>query len=411
MSEERDGCPWHVEPSEWAKNTHNPIRAIVDKGRPSMATEKRLIALALGDPTVYLKPPKEVTEALQNALLSPKAYAYPPAIGHEFARAAIAERDIYKDCSFSEGNVVIASGCSGALEMAIVALCSTGSTLAIPKPGFTLYRTIALSRGIKVYEYRLLPDRHWEIDLAAFDPPADCRAWVINNPSNPCGSVYCKQHLLDILRVAEKMNLPIISDEIYEDMTFENNFYTPLASLSTCIPILTCGGLAKRFLVPGWRLGWVIASKSPALNGIRKALNNLATIILGANAAVQTALPDIFTKVPRQFFTETNEYLQSNAKILTILLRTHCNLYLEPIEPQGAMYMMARITEKFLRGSDVSDDFEFCARLLSEEAVSALPGSIFGLPSYIRLVFAAPPGELEQAVLRIKAFLSGHFRP
>ena len=81
---------------------------------------------------------------------------------------------------------------------------------------------------------------------------------VVTNPSNPCGSVYSKKHLLDILAVAERHFLPIIGDEIYDGMVFKGQQFYSLASLSKNVPILSCGGIAKRYLVPGWRVGWIL---------------------------------------------------------------------------------------------------------------------------------------------------------
>ena len=86
----------------------------------------------------------------------------------------------------------------------------------------------------------------------------DTVAIVVVNPSNPCGSVYSKQHLLDILAVAEKHSLPIIADEIYTNMTFKDQPSYPIASLSKNVPILSCGGLGKLCSVPGWRVGWIL---------------------------------------------------------------------------------------------------------------------------------------------------------
>lgn len=83
-------------------------------------------------------------------------------------------------------------------------------------------------------------------------------AILVNNPSNPCGSVYSKKHLEDILEVANKYRVPIISDEIYGDMVFEGHTFYPIASLTSTVPVLTVGGLAKMYVVPGWRVGWVL---------------------------------------------------------------------------------------------------------------------------------------------------------
>ena len=86
----------------------------------------------------------------------------------------------------------------------------------------------------------------------------DTVAIVVGDPSNPCGSVFSKQHLLDILAVAEKNSLTIIADEIYADLVFKGQHSYPIASLSKNVPVLTCGGLGKKYLVPGWRVGWIL---------------------------------------------------------------------------------------------------------------------------------------------------------
>lgn len=95
---------------------------------------------------------------------------------------------------------MIASGCSGALDLAISVLCSPQqSSILIPSPGFTLYQTLCSSKAINTHKYPLLPDKNWEIDLEAVEKllKADksVTAWLINNPSNPCGSVYSQAHL------------------------------------------------------------------------------------------------------------------------------------------------------------------------------------------------------------------------
>ena len=104
------------------------------------------------------------------------------------------------------------------------------------------------------------PERQWEADIDHMEQliDKDTVAIVIVNPSNPCGSVYSKQHLLDILAIAEKHCLPIIADEIYNGLVFNGQHTYPIASLSKNVPVLSCGGLGKKYLVPGWRVGWIL---------------------------------------------------------------------------------------------------------------------------------------------------------
>lgn len=128
--------------------------------------------------------------------------------------------------------------------------------------GFPLYKTLAHGFGIQTKEYDLLPEQGWQVDLKHLESliePGKTKAILINNPSNPCGSVFDRDHLLDILKIAEKYFLPIIADEIYEHFVFQGakKDYIPVASLTRTVPVLSCGGLTKRWLVPGWRLGWI----------------------------------------------------------------------------------------------------------------------------------------------------------
>ena len=86
----------------------------------------------------------------------------------------------------------------------------------------------------------------------------DTVAIVVVNPSSPYGSVYSKQHLLDILAVTEKHFLPIIADKVYNGLVFKGQHSYPIASLSKNVPVLSCGGLGKKYLAPGWRVGWLL---------------------------------------------------------------------------------------------------------------------------------------------------------
>jgi tyrosine aminotransferase len=129
------------------------------------------------------------------------------------------------------------------------------------------------------------------------------RAIVINNPGNPCGNVFSKEHLLDILKIAEKFKLPIIFDEVYEFFTFPGVEFHSLASLSKNVPILTCSGLTKRFLMPGIRMGWILINdRGNKLRDVRLGLANIAGRNFGPNSTVQLALPKILKCVPQSYF-------------------------------------------------------------------------------------------------------------
>ena len=158
-------------------------------------------------------------------------------------------------------DVILCSGCSCSLDLCISAVANAGQNILVPRPGFPLYSTLANGLGINTKEYNLIPEKEWQIDLEHMESIIDANtvAILINNPSNPCGSVFDEKHLKAILEIAEKYCLPIIADEIYEHFVFQGcgKRYVPIAKLSKNVPVLSCGGLTKRYLVPGWRLGWI----------------------------------------------------------------------------------------------------------------------------------------------------------
>ncbi|ETE68168.1 Tyrosine aminotransferase [Ophiophagus hannah] len=238
---------WAVRASEMSRRTFNPIRAIVDAMKVEPNPRKALISLSIGDPTVFgnLPTDDEVTRAMKEALDSGKYNGYAPSVGSNGS-------ELY--------DVILTSGCSQAIELALAVLANPGQNILVPRPGFSLYKTLAHSMGIEVKFYNLLPEKSWEIDLKQMESLVDNRTacLIVNNPSNPCGSVFSRSHLQKILAVASRQCVPILADEIYAEMVFEDCKYESLAKLSTNVPILSCGGLAKRWLVPGWRMGWIL---------------------------------------------------------------------------------------------------------------------------------------------------------
>lgn len=161
-------------------------------------------------------------------------------------------------------------------------------------------------------------------------------AILINNPSNPCASNFTRKHLQEILALAERNFLPIISDEIYAGLEWTQHPFTALYTIPSQVPILTISGLAKRFLVPGWRIGWgVFHDRGGVFKDVRRGVGNLSQIELHPNSLIQAALPKILA-VPRDYLDDVVEELKQNAKIVMEGLATAPGLRVS--EPQGAMY-------------------------------------------------------------------------
>ena len=140
-------------------------------------------------------------------------------------------------------------------------LCEIGTRILCPKPGFSLCQPSGQNLGFEFELYNLLPEKCWEIDLddlkSKITPKTS--AILVNNPSNPCGSCFSKEHMEDILAVAEEYKIPIIADEVYYGLSYDPDrpFYS-FGTITKTVPVICTGSISKIYCLPGWRCGWNI---------------------------------------------------------------------------------------------------------------------------------------------------------
>ncbi|XP_019539199.2 tyrosine aminotransferase-like [Aedes albopictus] len=401
---------WNVPITDFARLTHNPIRAIVEGLKIVPNPDKQLIALSIGDPTTFgnLKPAPEIVDALRSVVQDGSHNGYGPSTGFPEARKAVAEYVSHQG-DVTANDVILCSGASCALDLCLSVLAGPGQNILIPRPGFSIYRTLAEGFGVECRYYDLMPDRNWEVDLVQLESLIDANtaALIVTNPSNPCGSVFSKSHLEAILDIAEKHYLPIIADEIYEHFVFPGQEFYAVSSLSKKVPVLSCGGLTKRFLVPGWRTGWiVIHDRDNLFQDVRKGLANLSARILGANTLVQGALPDILKNTPPAFYDDLVSTLYRHAELAYKSIKQIRGL--RPIMPGGAMYMMIGID--IGRFPEFETDLEFVQALVAEQSVFCLPGQCFEYPNYVRIVLTVPEDMIVEACKRLEEFCQKHYK-
>jgi len=399
-----------IEPSMHAQNTINPIRRIVDVMNVEPNPDKALLKLHIGDPSItgIMPTHPNVNRAVLNALLSGKYNGYGPATGFPEVCQALAEFVSTPESHVDAEDITLTSGCSHALQLAIEALAGPGKNILVPRPGFPLYATLMRPHDIEERYYNLCMDKNWQADLEQMDSLIDdhTAAIVVNNPNNPTGAVYSREHLEDILKLAQKHRVPIIADEIYGDMVFGGAHFYPMHTLKPKVPLLTCDGISKRYLVPGWRLGWLIVHDvDGAFAKVRTAIRQLAQKIVGPCALMQGALPSILRDTPDDFFQRTRDILSENVDIVCRELADAPGV--SPVRAQGAMYMMI--------GVDINSFPEFDGEealikaLISEESLYCLPGSAFSSPGAIRFVLTHSAETIVDACQRLKAFCQRHY--
>lgn len=401
--------------TSFVNHTRNPIRELVDRMHVKPNPEKKLIPLSIGDPTLYgnFNVPDFAKNSLDINFTNGKFHGYSHSAGYEHVRTVISRKfsPINPLHAVGPNDVVLTSGASQALDFAINAILEPGKDmLLVPRPGFPLYHTLCTARGIAYKHYDLDPTDSWKVDVSSLrstlEKHPEVKAILINNPANPTGACYTKEHLIELLNVCEEFGIVVISDEIYQGMVFDANKTpaTPLSHISDRVPILECGGLAKRYMVPGWRVGWVIThDRCGALQLIKDGLFKLSTLTLGPSTLMQSVVPDLLEKTDEEYHRDTNERLEQHS--LAIIDGLKGVEGLQPIMPQGTMYLMVKIDLKKL---GFADDMEFAKTLLAEESVFVLPGQCFDIEAFFRIVTTSPIPMLQTACGRIREFCERH---
>eukprot|EP00170_Pyropia_yezoensis_P006187 contig_25156_g6206 len=399
---------WRIAASDRSRATVNPIRNLVQGIGGSPNPEKELLDLSVGDPTAYgnLRVPDEVLDAAVGILRGRKHNGYAPSFGLPAAREAVAARYTTPAAPLTPEDVVMTVGTSGALELAIGAVANAGQSVLMARPGFPLFRTLAEGMGVRVATYDLLPDAGWEVDLDSLAAAVDdtTAAVIVNNPSNPCGSVYSAAHLAAIAAVASAARLPIIADEVYAGMAFDGVPWTPLSSVSADVPVLTVGGLSKQSVVPGWRCGWLLLHDAGGVltsSGVRAGVRALTTRMMAPHRPTQALVPTLLSDAPA-IVAARGDLLRTLADHAAFAVTALAGVPALTVLPAaGSMYVMVRVDCAAL---GLVDDAAFVAALRSEESVFVLPGACFDAPGYVRLVFCAPRGVLSEAFARMRAF-------
>ncbi|KAG5684608.1 hypothetical protein PVAND_013833 [Polypedilum vanderplanki] len=399
----------------FAEKTDNPLRKIWEGPKIDPNKDKKLITLQIGDPTAFgnFYAAKESIEAIKNALEKDN-FSYTVSSGLKAAREAVASyvnnndksvqvNDSDKCFDVNSEDVIMSNGCSTALEICFRALANPRENILVPRPSWN-YSTWLEPTEIVSKFYNLDCTRNWEIDLEHLESQIDesTRAILVNNPGNPCGNVFSKEHILKILEIAEKHQIPIIADEVYEFFTFPGIEFYSFSSLSKNVPILTCSGLTKRFIMPGIRVGWiVIHDRNNQLNDIRKGLLNIAGRNFWPNSTAQIALTEIIKNTPKAFLEENAARVHDHALSAYKILRETPGLI--PIFPRGGMYIMIKIElEKFPKFKTC---LEFTQQLIREQSVATFPGyPCFNFPGFFRIVLTVPKELIIEACERIKEF-------
>ncbi len=321
---------------------------------------------------------------------------YTPSSGIPELRQAIADKfKADNGIDYKPSQIIVSNGAKHSCYNAILATCQPGDQVIIPAPYWLSYPEMVRLAGAEPVFVQTREENNWKMTAEEFESAMTPRTKmvILNSPGNPTGSVYTKEELEAIVEVAETEDIFILSDEIYEKLTYDGAQHVSIASLSPTAYNLTItiNGFSKAYSMTGWRLGYLAAPEpvAKAIDAIQShsTSNPCSFAQKGGLAALkgdQTALEDM-----RAEFDLRRQYMVSR---LTSIPRVSV------VEPKGAFYVLANISQFGLSSTNFAD------RLLAKHHVAVVPGIAFGDDRTVRFSYATGLDIIKKGLDRFEEF-------
>ncbi|WP_370411792.1 pyridoxal phosphate-dependent aminotransferase [Streptomyces fradiae] len=368
-----------------------------------------VLRLNTGNPALFgFEAPEEIVQDMIRML--PRAHGYTDSRGILSARRAVAQR--YQSMGLTDvdvDDVFLGNGVSELISMATQALLEDGDEVLIPAPDYPLWTAVTTLAGGKPVHYVCDESADWypDLDDMASKITDRTRAVVIINPNNPTGAVYPKEIVEGILDLARRHGLMVFSDEIYDQIVYDEAVHYPTASLAPDLVVLTFGGLSKTYRVAGFRSGWMIVTgpKQHAASYL-EGLTMLASMRLCPNAPAQYAIQAALGG--RQSIHELTapggrlrEQRDLAWRKLNEIPGVSC------VKPKGALYAFPRLDPAVY---PIHDDEKFVLDLLLREKIQVVQGTGFNWPrpDHFRILTLPYADDLDAAISRIGRFLAGY---
>jgi len=382
---------------------------VLRRARQLEAEGHQILKLNLGNPAPFgLSAPDAVLSEVVASIGD--AQGYSDARGIYPARLAVASS--YQARGVAEvgpDDVFLGNGVSELIVMALQGLLDPGDEVLIPSPDYPLWTGAVGLCGGRAVHYRCDEQAGWapDLDHVAAQITRRTRALVIINPNNPTGAVYSPETLRGLLDLARRNQLLVLTDEIYDQILYEDAVHHSAAALAPDLLVLTLGGLSKTYRLAGFRSGWlVVCGPRRDAADYLEGLELLANMRLCPNVPAQYAIePALSGKHSIAGLLAPGGRLREQRdrswRTMNEIPGVGC------VKPAGALYLFPRLDPDIYK---ISDDERMVIDLLEREHLLLSHGTGFNLPTadHLRLVFLAAVDVLDDAIGRLARFLDGY---
>ncbi len=362
-----------------------------------VATMKDVISLGIGEPDFAT--PDSILQAGIRSLQSGKTH-YTSNSGTLELRQALSKhiQERYGVSYDPQKELVITVGVSEALYLALTALLNPGEEVIIPTPCFVAYQAeVSLAGGVPVEIPSRMEDNFQPrpADIEAAITPRT-KAILIGYPNNPTGAVVSRKILAEIMELAERYDLIVLSDEIYDQLVYGISHVCFPALPGARRRTLLLGGFSKDYAMTGWRIGYA-AGPEELMAGLLRI--HQYTIMCAPTTAQDAALEALLHG--QQYVDDMAAEYNRRRKLIVGGLN---DVGLPTFEPRGAFYAFPKITASGM------DEEAFAQKLLEEERVAVIPGSAFGAggEGFVRCSYATAYEDIEEALRRMERFMRRH---
>jgi aminotransferase len=362
-----------------------------------VATMKDVISLGIGEPDFVT--PESIVEAGVRSLKQGETH-YTSNAGRLELREAICNHleRLYGVRYDPVSEAIVTVGVSEALYLAMTAILNPGEEVIVPTPCFVSYQAEVILAGGEPVEVSTCVEDGFQVRGEALEAAITSRtkAILIGYPNNPTGAVATHEMLMEVARIAEKYDLIVISDELYDQLVYGSPHVCFAALPGMRERTILLGGFSKNFAMTGWRAGY---ATGPA--GLIKGLVRIHQYtIMSAPTIAQAAALEAILNGQEHVESMRSEYNRRRKLIVSGLNE----LGLPTFEPGGAFYAFPDISATGM------DDETFAQKLLEEEKVAVVPGSSFGTggEGYVRCSYATAYEKIEEALRRMEKFMRRH---
>jgi alanine-synthesizing transaminase len=370
------------------------------------AQGRELIKLNIGNPGAFgFRAPAHLQSAIADNLPASDPYTHQQ--GLPAVREAIAAH--YRGRGAPNAipeRIFIGNGVSELIDLSLRALLNPGDEVLIPSPDYPLWTAATILNDGTPVHYACRPENGFvpsAEEIEALVTPRT-RALVVINPNNPTGAVYPRELLEQLVDIARRHHLLLMSDEIYDQITYDDARFVPMAALAHDVPCLSFGGLSKVHRACGWRTGWALLSgEATRLGDYHHAIDLLGALRLCSNVPGQFAVPAALEGPDTigPLCSDGGRLYETRRAVIAACERSE---HLSLVVPAGALYAFPAVVGD---AAEEFDDHRFALELLEVEGVLVVPGSSFnvGYRNHFRVTLLPEAGVIDEVFRRIDALL------